>query len=325
MGKKINKTCMIIVGIICLSLICGKKEVLAGQEALMMSMTPELSTIEEPQRSLSELLDLEHSRIASTGVNSKAPVYVTFQLKEAFLDWTVNALNYQNMSQPSEYFLVDMNKKQEGNYVGERATTDAMPQGEWKLSEVWVMSPRRVVLCILRSEQEEEAFGKFDFTLMKEAIIETGTEQGSLVERPEEQGSETIVNATVQTMSESTVPSKPHIETQSVNTIADSGVNGLEYTTAANTPIVDSSQVVTNVSEESANPSSVETIQETSADQEQNDSVIAGAEKETMQEQKTNEKQDSVSPYLWGAAIVLILVIGVVAGLFYLLKKKKRT
>lgn len=147
--------------------------------------TPELSTWEEPQRSLEEVFDLEKSRVAATGVNRRAPFYIALQLKEEFCDWVVTALNYQSTIQPSESFLVDMNMQQPGLYIGERVTTDEMAAGQWKLQEVWVMSPRRVVFCISRTSQEE-AFSKFDFSLVENPVVqETGTEEGSLVERPE--------------------------------------------------------------------------------------------------------------------------------------------
>lgn len=189
----------IVMGIIILCSSSKSKIVMAQEEqpnetaiiettSEVMESTPELSSWEEPQRSLEELLDLEKSRVAATGVNRRAPFYVAFQLKTEFSDWVVTALNYQSTIQPSESFLVDMNMQQPGLYIGERVTTDEMVAGEWKLREVWVMSPRRVVLCITPTSQEE-IFSRFDFSLVENPIIEeTSTEEGSLVERPEAGG-----------------------------------------------------------------------------------------------------------------------------------------
>ncbi|CVI73392.1 hypothetical protein NDGK_03004 [Clostridiales bacterium CHKCI001] len=189
----------IVMGIIILCSSSKSKIVMAQEEqpnettiiettSEVMESTPELSSWEEPQRSLEELLDLEKSRVAATGVNRRAPFYVAFQLKTEFSDWVVTALNYQSTIQPSESFLVEMNMQQPGLYIGERVTTDEMVAGEWKLREVWVMSPRRVVLCITPTSQEE-IFSRFDFSLVENPIIEeTSTEEGSLVERPEAGG-----------------------------------------------------------------------------------------------------------------------------------------
>lgn len=192
----------VVMGVILLFSSSNNKIVMAQEEqsTLITDSAPELSSWEEPQRSLEELLDLEKSRVAATGVNRRAPFYVAFQLKSECSDWVVTALNYQSAIQPSENFLVDMNMQQTGLYIGERVTTDEMMAGQWNLQEVWVMSPRRVVLCITRASQEE-IFSRFDFSLVENETreeTETGTEQGSLVERPE-LGSDPSVNSTAAT------------------------------------------------------------------------------------------------------------------------------
>ncbi|MCI6676297.1 MAG: hypothetical protein MSG78_05270 [Clostridiales bacterium] len=166
------------------SMIQTQQEITPTEEIIddisVLQADTNVSVPEEPQKTIEQILDLDQSRIASTGVNCKAPVYMTLQLRDEYMNWNITVLVYESVSQPSQKIFIEPNMKQRGNYEAEYITTDAMVSGQWKLMEVWVMSPTRVVQCIGR---EESQFPKFDFVLVKPVIVEEGTEQGSLVEK----------------------------------------------------------------------------------------------------------------------------------------------
>lgn len=334
----------VVMGVILLFSSSNNKIVMAQEEqsTLITDSAPELSSWEEPQRSLEELLDLEKSRVAATGVNRRAPFYVAFQLKSECSDWVVTALNYQSAIQPSENFLVDMNMQQTGLYIGERVTTDEMMAGQWNLQEVWVMSPRRVVLCITRTSQEE-IFSRFDFSLVENETreeTETGTEQGSLVERPE-LGSDPSVNSTaatdplpVATDSQPIIPETAPVASQVPAPVSSESPNNVpapEQTLPVEEPAVEQNQVAVAVLEHSegsslaqALPSSEltkETQQsETETEKETNEQIT---EEESEQESLENTETESNTQSGWSFFVLVVIFAGAGIVLIYIQNRKQ--
>ena len=291
--------------------------------------TPELSTWEEPQRSLEEVFDLEKSRVAATGVNRRAPFYIALQLKEEFCDWVVTALNYQSTIQPSESFFVDMNMQQPGLYIGERVTPDERAAGQWKLQEVGVMRPRRVVFCISRTSQEE-AFSKFDFSLVENPVVqETGTEEGS---QPSQPVNPTSAADPLPAASQPAVPAQT-VASQEIASQAENPVLVLQQTMPAEVTSMEQHQVQIAVENSEAAKSAqilaaAKPSQETKQSELETEEETTESEKQSTKQWKEQESLENTEAKTnvqneWSFWVLIVVFAGAGIVLIYIQNRKQ--
>lgn len=287
------------------SMIQTQQEITPTEEIIddisVLQTDTNVSVPEESQKTIEQILDLDQSRIASTGVNCKAPVYMTLQLRDEYMNWNITVLVYESVAQPSQKIFIEPNMKQRGNYEAEYITTDAMVSGQWKLMEVWVMNPTRVVQCIGR---EESQFSKFDFVLVKPVIVEEGTEQGSLVEK-------TLAAQQTEAMSMSTQAASQTITVYEQSSIAAESDHSIYNSNSSESILKGQNPAESQPMHNEATLTDLESQTNTTIETDQ-------AEQEEMIKKEMEITHNSVIP---SHLFIMILAIIVIVGILILLIK----